>query len=216
MSCPIQDNDISLNATTGTSIQSNNSVATNVVIPLEFLCPITMEIMTHPVMTRYGHNFDQSAIITWICSQNGSDGECPLTRKPLRLCDMIHDRNLELSINMWCKDNSYQLKKPQICSNSSLLSDSITDVNDTKDNDGEFKHFFVSTDFNNRKKKKVTATNRRRTEPSRLQNVSVLPISSITDGNRTTTNTTILSTRNHRTGDFIRKALLWSPRNNQS
>jgi hypothetical protein len=118
---------------------------------------------------------------------------------------------------MWWKDNSYQLKQPQICSNSSLLSDSTTDVNDIKDSDDELKHFFVSTDFNNRKKKKITATNRRRTEPSQSQSVSAIPpISSFTDGNRTTTNTTLLSTQNHRTGDFVRKALSWSPRNNQS
>jgi U-box domain len=215
MPSPIQDNDISLNATT--SIQSTNSVATNaVVIPSEFLCPITMEIMAHPVMTRYGHNFDRSAIVTWICSQNGSDGECPLTRKPLRLCDMIHNRNLELSINMWCQDNNYQIKQPQICSKSSLLSDSTTDDHDIEDNDDDFKHFFVSTDFNNRKKKNVAATNRRRAEPSRSQSVSALQISSSTDGNRATTDTTILSTQNHRTRDFVRKALSWSPRNNRS
>jgi U-box domain len=71
-------------------------------IPSEFVCPITMEIMVHPLVTRYGQNFERSAIVEWL--EQGS-GECPLTRKPLKMSDLIHNNYLATKIHLWCKAN---------------------------------------------------------------------------------------------------------------
>jgi U-box domain len=67
-------------------------------VPTEFVCPITMEIMIHPVATRYGQNFERSAIVAWL--DKGS-GECPLTRRPLRMRDLINNNHLTKKIRQW-------------------------------------------------------------------------------------------------------------------
>jgi U-box domain len=66
--------------------------------PPEFLCPITMELMVHPLATKHGPNFERSAIVAWL--QQGS-GECPLTRKPLTMSDLIHNNYLVAEIAQW-------------------------------------------------------------------------------------------------------------------
>jgi U-box domain len=68
------------------------------IIPTEFVCPITMEIMVHPVATRYGQSFERSALVAWL--DQGSD-ECPLTRRPLRMRDLINNHLLAKQIRQW-------------------------------------------------------------------------------------------------------------------
>jgi U-box domain len=38
----------------------------------EFLCPIKLEIMTKPLLSRYGHNFEHDAIVKWLDSLGGT------------------------------------------------------------------------------------------------------------------------------------------------
>jgi hypothetical protein len=71
---------------------------TTVEVPNSFICPITLQIMVHPVMTVTGLNFERSAIISWL--EKGTD-TCPLTRKPLRPWDLISNKNLENKIWYW-------------------------------------------------------------------------------------------------------------------
>jgi hypothetical protein len=68
-------------------------------VPPEFICPLTLEIMTEPVMTRLGHNFELSALLKWL------DGHevCPLTRNPMTLKDIIVNRALKANIRAWRK-----------------------------------------------------------------------------------------------------------------
>jgi U-box domain len=66
--------------------------------PPEFTCPITMELMVHPLATKHGPNFERSAIVAWL--RQGS-GECPLTRKPLTMSDLIHNNFLATEIAQW-------------------------------------------------------------------------------------------------------------------
>jgi hypothetical protein len=71
-------------------------------IPEEFLCPITQELMANPLMSRTGFTFERSAIMEWIFEHNNT---CPMTRQPLRACDLVHDRNLQARICAWCSAN---------------------------------------------------------------------------------------------------------------
>lgn len=75
-------------------------------VPQEFICPITLQIMTCPVMTRAGVNFERSAIIAWL--QKGS-GVCPLTRTPLAPKDIVANTALENKISSWCAANNIEL-----------------------------------------------------------------------------------------------------------
>jgi hypothetical protein len=89
-------------------------------IPSEFVCPITMEIMVHPLVSRYGQNFERSAIVEWL--EQGS-GECPLTRKPLKMSDLIHNNYLATRIHLWCKANGVPHEGPD------RTGDEISDEN---------------------------------------------------------------------------------------
>lgn len=82
---------------------SNN----NINIPDEFICPLTHEIMEHPLVTRQGFTFEREAIIQWIDETRS----CPLTRKPLSISNLIHDRHLKARIEQWKEENGYKMDK---------------------------------------------------------------------------------------------------------
>lgn len=66
-------------------------------VPREFICPITLHVMHHPLTTRAGHNFERSAILDWL----QSNAVCPMTRTPLRPSFLIPNRHLEAKISLW-------------------------------------------------------------------------------------------------------------------
>jgi hypothetical protein len=70
--------------------------------PEYFYCPLSFEVMKEPVMTRWGHNFERSAIVEWI-QQNGV---CPLTRNPMTLKDLVINRALQDQIQDWERRSS--------------------------------------------------------------------------------------------------------------
>jgi hypothetical protein len=72
-------------------------------VPEDFICPLTLEVMETPCMTRAGHNFERKAILQWLVDHN----ECPLTRNVLTLKDIIVNRNLRSKIQAWKKRNGH-------------------------------------------------------------------------------------------------------------
>lgn len=102
----------------------------NIAIPEEFICPLSGNVMVHPLMTRTGLNFEKSAIIEWI--QTG-DGNCPINGTALEPSDLIPNRALEEKIAFWRWDN--MLPEPnetatgsRSFSSSSSLPDGSIDV----------------------------------------------------------------------------------------
>jgi hypothetical protein len=77
----------------------------DVEIPSDFICPITLEVMVDPLMTRTGFNFERAAILGWL--EQGS-GSCPLTREPLATSDLTTNRRLKTHICMWKANNGWQ------------------------------------------------------------------------------------------------------------
>jgi hypothetical protein len=71
-------------------------------IPSDFICPITLQLMVAPLMTRTGLSFERAAIFGWL--EQGS-GSCPLTRKPLTASDLIPNRRLKTQICEWRANN---------------------------------------------------------------------------------------------------------------
>jgi hypothetical protein len=72
--------------------------------PPEFICPITEEVMTRPVVTEHGRHFERSAIQQWF--DEGYDF-CPLTGKPLKPSDLVKDARLKLRIQVWKERTGY-------------------------------------------------------------------------------------------------------------
>ena len=84
-----------------TTFPSSNSIGnpSGIAIPQEFVCPLTLEIMEEPAMTRYGHNFEITALLKWLEDHE----DCPLTRKPLGLRDILLNSVLQRRIYFWKK-----------------------------------------------------------------------------------------------------------------
>ena len=66
-------------------------------IPHHFVCPLTLEIMTDPLHSKYGHDFERAAILDWL-DQNDT---CPITRQPLSPSMLISNTSLRLRIHAW-------------------------------------------------------------------------------------------------------------------
>ena len=62
-----------------------------------FECPITLELMTDPVITPAGHTYERAAIERVINSGN----PCPQTRNPLALTDLVPNRGLKDAIDSY-------------------------------------------------------------------------------------------------------------------
>jgi U-box domain len=68
-------------------------------IPPEFICPITLQLMDFPMVSKQGHSFERAAILNWISSTRHSC--CPLTRLPMSYSDLRPNRRLFNKIEKW-------------------------------------------------------------------------------------------------------------------
>lgn len=68
--------------------------------PDPFLCPITLEVMTDPVMDPEGNTFERSAIMEWLQMKNIS----PISRNPVRVDQLVPNRNLKALIQEFQSD----------------------------------------------------------------------------------------------------------------
>jgi hypothetical protein len=66
-------------------------------VPEEFICPLTLEVMTIPMMTRTGQNYERDAILCWLKKHS----HCPMTRQTLSLRDCVINSALRLKIQNW-------------------------------------------------------------------------------------------------------------------
>lgn len=99
----------SSNMTTSTYLASiPPQKADSVLIPDEFICPITQEIMVDPIMSRYGQSYERQAIVEWLASGTNA---CPLTRQPLNLQNLVTHHSLRMRIQEWHKVNGLVMEK---------------------------------------------------------------------------------------------------------
>jgi hypothetical protein len=75
--------------------------------PDEFVCSISLEVMSDPVMSRYGQSFERYAILQWL---NKGHGVCPLSRRPMSLQDLVTNNALRLKIQEWQEANGQEVK----------------------------------------------------------------------------------------------------------
>ena len=74
--------------------------------PRDFICPLTLQVMRDPVLSRYGQNYERHAILEWLTLHKN----CPLTRRPLEMRGLIANHNLRLKIRKWELENDYDIK----------------------------------------------------------------------------------------------------------
>jgi hypothetical protein len=71
-------------------------------IPNEFLCPITMEEMTDPVIGSDGQTYERSAIMRALQSNPKS----PMTREPMNVSSLKPNFALKAAIERWKKEQT--------------------------------------------------------------------------------------------------------------
>lgn len=65
--------------------------------PINFVCPITMEVMINPVVAPSGFSYEKEEIEKWV-EDNHVD---PLTRQPLEVTQLYDNRNLKEAIDYY-------------------------------------------------------------------------------------------------------------------
>lgn len=80
-------------------------------IPNEFLCPITLEIMTDPVIVASGQTYERESIQKWLQSNRNT---CPKTRQTLGHLSLAPNFALRNLILQWCHKNNYELPKKKV------------------------------------------------------------------------------------------------------
>ncbi|KAK3419431.1 hypothetical protein EUGRSUZ_H05037 [Eucalyptus grandis] len=80
-------------------------------IPHEFLCPITLEIMTDPVIVATGQTYERESIQKWLDSNHRT---CPKTGQILRHLLVVPNYALRNLILEWCEKNDFELPRKAI------------------------------------------------------------------------------------------------------
>lgn len=73
-----------------------------------FICHITLDIMTDPVMDNEGTNYERSAINEWLDSGKNSS---PTTKQPLNKSDLRPNLVLKQVIDNWLESNPQYKKR---------------------------------------------------------------------------------------------------------
>ena len=69
-------------------------------VPSAYICPLTLEIMTDPLMDRTGRSFERTAIVEWLTNKSPT---CPMTRRPMKVTDLVSNNRLRAEIIEWRK-----------------------------------------------------------------------------------------------------------------
>ncbi|XP_077246322.1 plant U-Box 15 [Tasmannia lanceolata] len=89
-------------------------------IPNDFLCPISLEIMTDPVIVATGQTYERSSIQKWLDSNHRT---CPKTGQTLVHLLLAPNYALRNLISQWCEKNQVELPKKDACASSESSSD---------------------------------------------------------------------------------------------
>ncbi|XP_038996897.1 U-box domain-containing protein 4-like [Hibiscus syriacus] len=80
-----------------------------VLIPPEFICPLSLELMADPVIVASGHTYDRDFIKKWI---DLGLTVCPQSRQTLAHTIFIPNYTMKALIANWCESNNVKLLGP--------------------------------------------------------------------------------------------------------
>ncbi|GAA0151428.1 ubiquitin-protein ligase [Lithospermum erythrorhizon] len=80
-----------------------------VLIPADFCCPLSLELMTDPVIVASGQTYERAFIRRWI---DLGLLFCPKTRQPLAHTNLIPNFTVKALIANWCESNNVKLPDP--------------------------------------------------------------------------------------------------------
>lgn len=86
------------------SVQNINNIV-SVQVPDEFICPISQDIMSDPVIDTDGISYDKQFIVNWIRSNGGSARSPMNSNKQIKESDLIQNRGLKAQIELFKQQN---------------------------------------------------------------------------------------------------------------
>lgn len=75
--------------------------------PSSFYCPISMELMSEPVMVATGHTYDKECIERWLAQGHRT---CPVTGQRLRHLELVPNFALRNAIQEWATAHGIKLR----------------------------------------------------------------------------------------------------------
>ncbi|XP_038900643.1 U-box domain-containing protein 4 [Benincasa hispida] len=88
-------------------------------IPADFCCPLSLELMTDPVIVASGQTYERVFIKNWI---DQGLNVCPKTRQTLVHTNLIPNYTVKALIANWCDTNNVKLSDPSKSVNLNQLS----------------------------------------------------------------------------------------------
>ncbi|CAL1361316.1 unnamed protein product [Linum trigynum] len=98
------------------------------VIPDDFRCPISLELMKDPVIVSTGQTYERSCIEKWL----ETHGTCPKTQQSLAGTTLTPNYVLRSLIAQWCEANGVEPPKRPSSSRTSKLASSFSPSERTK------------------------------------------------------------------------------------
>ncbi|XP_057753257.1 U-box domain-containing protein 13-like [Arachis stenosperma] len=101
----------------------------SLVIPDEFRCPISLELMKDPVIISTGQTYERACIKKWL---EAGHGTCPKTQQILSSSVLIPNHVLYILISNWCEANGVEppkrTEKLRLCKATSDGSSEFIDI----------------------------------------------------------------------------------------
>ncbi|KAL1189332.1 U-box domain-containing protein 15 [Cardamine amara subsp. amara] len=91
-------------------INKSFTKSTSLILPHEFLCPITLEIMLDPVIIATGQTYEKESIQKWF---DAGHKTCPKTRQELDHLSLAPNFALKNLIMHWCEKNNFKLPEKE-------------------------------------------------------------------------------------------------------
>lgn len=95
-----------------------------------FICPLTKEVMKHPVVLESSQNYERAAIEYWFqrCIEDGRDPTCPVTGQVLKSLELKPNIGLAGAIEEWIYRNiEVQIKLSVQCLNKESPSENCVE-----------------------------------------------------------------------------------------
>ncbi|XP_039020569.1 U-box domain-containing protein 4-like isoform X2 [Hibiscus syriacus] len=90
-------------------LMKQSETSSPVPIPVDFCCPLSLELMTDPVIVASGQTYERAFIKNWI---GLGLTVCPKTRQALTHTNLIPNYTVKALIANWCESNNVKLPNP--------------------------------------------------------------------------------------------------------
>ncbi|KAK1313834.1 U-box domain-containing protein 12 [Acorus calamus] len=101
----------------------------SLIIPDDFRCPISLELMKDPVIVSNGQTYERSCIQKWL---DAGHKTCPKTQQNLKSSTLTPNFVLKSLIAQWCESNGIDLSKGQGSSSDKKSDISNSEYNRTE------------------------------------------------------------------------------------